>query len=54
MPDWFENPAVRRHFGLAGLDWKIFQTEVDTEDDITEEIPDTPDTDTEVATGDDT
>ncbi|WP_159044975.1 hypothetical protein [Streptomyces sp. NRRL F-5122] len=46
MPDWFDNPAVRHHFGTAGLDWKVILTE-QTEDGETEETSDTPETDVE-------
>ncbi|MFG3205003.1 hypothetical protein [Streptomyces sp. NPDC048192] len=37
--DWFENPAVRRHFGRAGLDWKVICAEQDDETENTEEPP---------------
>lgn len=32
MSEWFE-PAVRQHFGTPGLDWSVFQTEVDDDTD---------------------
>jgi hypothetical protein len=47
MPDWFENPAVRRCFGMAGLDWKAICSE---QGDDTEDDTDSPPEDTETAT----
>ena len=45
MSDFFESPAIRRHFGTAGLDWDVFLTEPDedaeeiSEEMATEELP---------------
>ncbi|GJD67069.1 hypothetical protein [Methylobacterium frigidaeris] len=46
MPDFFENPTIRRRLGTPGLDWNAFLTERD-EDEEPEEIATDAETDVE-------